>query len=342
MFKLFNFSNFDPAAQHAVVTIGNFDGVHLGHQALIRRVVEDAQTLHAAGVLLTFQPHPKTVLTGEPMALISSLPLRLRMFERLGLDMACIIPFTREFAAKTAQQFVDEYLFGQFRVKKLIIGYDFGFGRNREGSAEVLLQLSRQHGFMFEVFPAVTLDGGTPGNETAGETVSSRRIRELLAACDFAQAARLLGRPYSVLEPVATGQQRGRTLGFPTANQVPADPLPIPFGVYAVEALVGEQRLGGVANYGVRPTVGPTTSGPTSSGPPGGGATLNGVAPVLETHLFDFSGDLYGQLVEVIPRRKLRDERKFPSLDALKAQIAQDLAAARKLLGAPRQVLGSP
>jgi riboflavin kinase/FMN adenylyltransferase len=304
--KVFNFRNFDPAALHAVVTIGNFDGVHVGHQALIQRVVEEARVLHAAGVLLTFQPHPQTVLRNTPVAVIGSLPLRLRLFERLGLDMACIIPFSAEFAAKTAREFVDEYLFNQFRVKKLIIGYDFGFGRNREGSAEMLLQVSRQHGFMFEVFPAVALDG---------QTVSSRLIREILGRCDFAQAARLLGRPYSILEPVATGQQRGRTLGFPTANQVPGDPLPIPFGVYAVQAQVGEARFGGVANYGIRPTV----------GAPG---------PVLETHLFDFAGDLYGQLLEVIPQRKLRDERKFPSLAALKTQIAQDLAEARRVLGA--------
>ncbi len=306
MFKVFNFRNFDPAARHAVVTIGNFDGVHVGHQALIQRVVEEARVLQAAGVLLTFQPHPQTVLRNDPVPVISSLPLRLRLFERLGLDMACIIPFTAAFAAKSAQEFVDEYLFGQFQVKKLIIGYDFGFGRNREGSAEVLLQLSRQHGFMFEVFPAVALEG---------QTVSSRVVRELLATGDFARAARLLGRPYSILEPVAAGQQRGRTLGFPTANQVPAEPLPIPFGVYAVEALLGEERLGGVANYGIRPTV----------GAPG---------PVLETHLFDYSGDLYGQLLEVLPRHKLRDEQKFPSLDALKAQIALDLAEARRVLDA--------
>jgi riboflavin kinase/FMN adenylyltransferase len=304
MFKVFNFSNFDPAAQHAVVTIGNFDGVHLGHQALIRRVVEEARVLRAAGVLLTFQPHPQSVLRGEPVPVISGLLLRLRLFERLGLDMACLIPFTREFAEKSARQFVDEYLFARFQVRKLIIGYDFGFGRNREGTAEVLLQLSREHGFMFEVFPAVALDG---------ETVSSRRIRALLGACDFPGAARLLGRPFSVLEPVVTGEKRGRTLGFPTANQVPADPLPIPLGVYAVEALTGEQRLGGVANYGVRPTIG-------------------GTAPVLETHLFDFTGELYGQPLEVIPRHRLREERKFPSLDALKTQIAQDMEQARHVL----------
>jgi riboflavin kinase/FMN adenylyltransferase len=219
--------------------------------------------------------------------------------------MACIIPFTREFSAKSPREFVDEYLFASFQVKKLIIGYDFAFGRGRQGTAEVLLQLSAQHGFMFEVFPAVAL---------GGETVSSRTIRQVLAACRFEAAARLLGRPFSVLEPVARGEQRGRTLGFPTLNQVPGDPLPIPHGVYAVRAGVGEARFGGVANYGLRPTVGGQTA-------------------VLETYLFGFSGDLYGHLVEVFPVQKLRDERKFATLEALKAQIALDVAAARTALG---------
>jgi riboflavin kinase/FMN adenylyltransferase len=303
-FKVFNFRNFDPAARHAVVTIGNFDGVHLGHQALIRRVVEEARVLHAAGILLTFDPHPQTVLRQHPVALLSSLPMRLRLFDQLGLDAACIINFTPEFARMSAQAFVDEYLFARFQVRKLIIGYDFAFGHNRAGTAEVLLQLSRTHDFMFEVFPALKV-----GQDTVGSSV----IRALLGGGDFAAAARLLGRAYSVLEPVAAGEQRGRTLGVPTINQAPQAPLPIAGGVYAVHAIVGEQMLGGVSNYGVRPTVGGQTA-------------------LLETHLFDFSGDLYGQTVEVIPRVHLRPERKFPSLEALKAQIVLDQEQARHAL----------
>jgi riboflavin kinase/FMN adenylyltransferase len=289
----------------AVVTIGNFDGVHLGHQALIRRVVEDARVLGAASILLTFHPHPQAVLRAHQVPILTSLRLRLRLFERLGLDEACVIAFTPEFAQIPAERFVEEYLIAPFRLRKLIIGYDFAFGRHREGTAELLMQAAHEHGFGFEVFPAVSV---------GEETVSSTRIRGFLQAGEFAQAARLLGRPYSVLEPVVRGRQQGRLLGFPTLNQVPEEPLPIPFGVYAVRAQVAEQTLGGVANYGIRPTVEGTT------------------APILETFLFDFAGDVYDQVVEVLPLKRLREERRFPSLDALKAQIAKDRDAARAYL----------
>ena len=288
-----------------VVTVGNFDGVHLGHQALIRRVVEDAHVLGAASALVTFHPHPQAVLRSHQMPILTSLRLRLRLFEQLGLDQAGVIAFTPAFAQLPAGRFVEDCLIAPFRLKKLIIGYDFAFGRNREGTAELLMQVAHERGFGFEVFPAVTL---------GDETVSSTRIRGFLQAGEFAHAARLLGRPYSVLEPVLQGRQQGRLLGFPTLNQVPEEPLPIPFGVYAVRARVAEQMLGGVANYGIRPTV------------EGGGA------PILETFLFDFSGDLYGQLIEVLPLKRLREERKFPSLDALEAQIAKDRDAARAYL----------
>ena len=293
-----------------VVTIGNFDGVHLGHQALIRRVVEDAKVLGAASALLTFHPHPQAVLRSHQVPILTSLRLRLRLFEQLGLDQACVIPFTKEFAQIPAERFVQDYLVAPFRLKKLIIGYDFAFGRNREGTAELLMQAAHEQGFGFEVFPAVTVGNGNGGDDT----VSSTRIRGFLQAGEFAQAARLLGRPYSVLEPVVEGRQQGRLLGFPTLNQIPEEPLPVPFGVYAVRARVAEQTLGGVANYGIRPTI----EGPA--------------IPILETHLFDFSGDLYGQVIETLPLKRLREERKFPSLDALKAQIAKDRDAARAYL----------
>ncbi len=307
----------------AVVTIGNFDGVHLGHQALIRRVVEDARVLGAPSALITFHPHPQAVLRSHQVPILTSLRLRLRLFEQLGLDEACVIDFTPEFAQIPAERFVEDYLIAPFRLKKLIIGYDFAFGRNREGTAELLMQAAHERGFGFEVFPAVTLSSpGAQGGKDGGEeiTVSSTRIRGLLQAGEFAQAARLLGRPYSVLEPVVEGHKRGRQLGFPTLNQLPEEPLPIPFGVYAVRARVAEQVLGGVANYGIRPTIAPSgATGPS--------------APLLETHLFDFSGDLYGQVIEILPLKRLREERKFPSLDALKAQIAKDRDAARAFLG---------
>ena len=294
----------DAAPQEVVLTIGNFDGVHLGHQALIRQVVREARETGLRGDLLTFHPHPQSVLRADPPPMLTTLPLRLRLFEELGLDAAHIVPFTREFALKSARSFVVEDLLTRFRVRKLIIGYDFHFGRNREGSAELLRQLSSEHGFAFEVFPAVSL---------GGEKVSSSRIRAALAEADFAAAERLLGRPYSVLETVVHGEQRGRQIGFPTLNLVPGERLPLPYGVYAARVTVQGRSHDGVSNYGLRPTVG-------------------GREPVLETYVFGFDAQVYGELAEVFPLRLLRAERKFPSLAALQAQIAADRDAAQAFL----------
>ena len=304
----------DPGPMNAVLTIGNFDGVHLGHQQLIRQVVHEAHQMGVKSALMTFAPHPQAVLRGEPVPIISTLPLRLRLFEELGLDSAYLVPFTREFSRKSPEEFVREYLLTYFRVRKLIIGFDFHFGRDREGSSEVLRRMSAEHDFRFEVYPEISLDG---------EKVSSTAIRQALQAGDFARAQYFLGRPYSVLEQVVRGDQRGRQLGFPTLNQTPGEPLPLAHGVYAVRATLGNGKLGGddpdcvqcggVANYGIRPTFG-------------------GRQPVLETHLFDFDREVYGEMVEVIPLRKLRDERRFENIEALRSQITRDESAARAAL----------
>jgi riboflavin kinase / FMN adenylyltransferase len=302
---IFEFRRSDePAPHNAVLTIGNFDGVHLGHQALIRQVVREAAGLGVRSALMTFHPHPQTVLREDPPPMITTLALRRRLFEALGLDAAYVVPFTRELAGRTAEDFVQEYLLERFQVRKLVIGFDFQFGRNREGSAAVLRRLSAEHGFAFEVFPEVSLEG---------QKVSSSRIRELLGQADFAAAERLLGRPFSVLETVVQGEQRGRVLGFPTLNLVPEERLPLPFGVYASRVVVRGQAHGGVSNYGLRPTVG-------------------GRRPTLEAFVFDFDAQVYGEAAEVFPLRLLRAERKFPSLDDLKRQIAADRDAARAWL----------
>jgi len=302
--KVYRFRNRNSEPSHAVLTIGNFDGVHRGHQALIRQVVREAGEMGAESGLLTFDPHPQTVLREHPVPMLTSLPLRLKLFEETGLDAACIIPFTRELSRMTPEAFVQEYLIGRFHLRKLIIGYDFAFGRGRSGTAEVLEALSRQHGFEFEVFPEVEHDG---------ETVSSSRIREALQAGDLERAERLLGRCYSVMESVREGLRRGRELGFPTINQVPDQPLALRYGVYASQVLWNGRAYDGVSNYGVKPTVGAE-------------------APVLETYLFDFDADLYGEMVEVVLLRHLRPEMKFDALDALKHQIADDCDAARGYL----------
>jgi riboflavin kinase/FMN adenylyltransferase len=290
-----------PDTAESVLTIGNFDGVHLGHQALIRKVVEKADRMGARSVLLTFDPHPQSVLSEHQVPILTTLAQRLKLFEQFGVDVVSLIPFDRRLAQKTAETFVEEYITRHFKLKQLVIGYDFAFGHNREGTAAVLEAFSRRNGFSFEVFPAVVL---------GEEVVSSTRIRNALRGGDFALAERLLGRPYSVLAPVLRGPQRGRQLGFPTLNMVPEDPLPLSFGVFAARAVVGGRTLAGVSNYGLKPTVGVE-------------------APTLETHLFDFDGEVYGETVEVFPLQRLREERRFASLDELKAQIARDCDEAR-------------
>ncbi len=302
--KIINFNDHDPAAGSAILTIGNFDGVHLGHQALIRHVVAEARAEGGTSALMTFDPHPQKVLKDQEVPILTGLALRLRLFEQLGLDGVYLVPFSRELAAKSAEEFVADYLIAHCKVKKLIIGYDFAFGHNRSGTAAVLKQLSARHGFTFEVFPAVSL---------GEEIVSSTRIRDALRRSDFALAERLLGRPFSVLEPVVEGARRGRQLGFPTANMTPGDLLPLPFGVYVTRVLHDGATYGGVSNYGLKPTVGTA-------------------APTLETLLFDFEGDLYGQTLEVVPLHRVREERRFASLDALRAQIAADAQTARAWL----------
>lgn len=307
--EIFHFRKMEAPGPHdAVVTIGNFDGVHLGHQALIAQVVREAAELEVKSALLTFHPHPQSVVRGTAPPVITTPAQRMRLFRQLGLDSSYFIPFTAEFAAKTPETFVQEYLLSYFQVRKLLIGHDFHFGKDRSGSAEVLERLSIEHGFAFEIFPDFSL---------GSEKVSSSKIRAVLAEPDFRAAERLLGRPFSILEKVTPGEQRGRALGFPTLNQVVEDQLPIPFGVYASRVGIDERSRLGVSNYGIRPTVG-------------------GETPVLETHLFDFDEDLYGELVEVYPLHLMRGERRFPSLEALKAQIAKDVEQAQAFHRAPR------
>ena len=302
--QVFHFSGRPPDAFHTVLTLGNFDGVHLGHQALIRRVIVEARAQNAQSGLLTFDPHPQAVLGNREVPVLTVLAQRLRLFEHLGLDLVGVIPFTLELARKSPEAFVAEYLLANFSIKRLIIGYDFAFGQNRSGTAKILEQLSEEQGFAFEVFPAVTLEG---------DVVGSTRIRGALQQGEFDLAGRLLGRAYSVLGTVVGGRRQGRELGFPTLNMVPGFPLPLGFGVYACRAVVGERVFDAVGNYGIKPTVGAEE-------------------PVLEAHLFDFAEDIYGHTVEIIPLKRLREEKKFASLEELKLQISRDSQAAREFL----------
>jgi riboflavin kinase/FMN adenylyltransferase len=305
-------------ARGCSVTIGNFDGVHLGHQALLRRTVEKARAAALPAVAVTFSPHPLRVIRGEAAPpLLMALPRKLQCFERLGLDLALVLPVTLQLAASPPADFASSLFVRTLKTKELIIGYDYAFGKGRRGDAALLAGLGAQYGFIPEKLDPVFLDG---------EIVSSTRIRRALLDGDPSTAARLLGRPHAVDGEVIHGMHRGgKLLGFPTANLRLSEDLLLPrAGVYAVLAeLPGiPSRLQGVANVGKNPTF--------------GDETLH-----VETHLLDMHRDIYGQRLTIHFIRHLRQERKFSSVPELTDQIRRDLATARETLAAlpPEEML---
>lgn len=289
-----------------VATIGNFDGVHLGHQALLAQLCQEARRRALPSVVITFEPLPLEFFRNlNAPARLTGLRDRLREFARLGVDRALVLPFNRQLADLTADQFVERILVRGLQVKAILVGDDFRFGRNRSGDFSTLLEAGKVHGF--EVIRRETFDLG-------GQRVSSTRIREALAAGNLDTAQQLLGRPYTLSGRVRHGDARGRTIGFPTANIALPTQTPPTQGVYAVHVTsdAGLQAQG-VANIGRRPTV-------------------QGQQPLLEVHLLSFEGDLYRQHLCVTLCHKLRDEQKFESLDALKRQIRHDANLAQTLL----------
>jgi riboflavin kinase / FMN adenylyltransferase len=292
----------------SVVTVGTFDGVHRGHQALVRDVVARAAAAGGPSVVVTFEPHPREVVTGQPVPLLTTVGERADALAALGLDRLVVLPFTPALAATDGETFVRDLVCGRIGCGVFVAGHDHGFGRGRAGDAALLARLGDELGFTLAQAPAVVLDDGT--------VVSSSAVRAALEHGDVREAARLLGRTFAVSGRVGQGDRRGRTLGFPTANVAPDHPrklLPA-HGVYAVRVETPGGRSGGVANVGRRPTV-------------------EGQDVRLEAHLFGFDGDLYGQAVRVEFVERLREERRFASLDALTAQIREDAANARRLLG---------
>ncbi|WP_009962564.1 bifunctional riboflavin kinase/FAD synthetase [Verrucomicrobium spinosum] len=290
------------------LAIGVFDGVHLGHQEVIRAAMDHAATHQGTAVVMTFDPHPLRVLRPESAPrLLCSTRHKLQILEQLGVTDVLICKFTPDFAKIDAAQFVGALSQSCQPLGFISVGYTWSFGKGRGGNIHQLMELGREFGFGVYGVPEVKL---------SDEVVSSTLIREAVRAADFSRAAELLGRPYTVLGEVVVGRQLGRTLGFPTANvRVENEELP-PTGVYAVRVQLNGRCLSGVANLGFRPTV---DSGGERS---------------LEVHLFDQSGDFYGHQMEVAFVQKLRDERKFDGLEALKAQIALDATEARSVLQA--------
>lgn len=294
------------ALRSGALAIGNFDGVHQGHQAVIRAAVEWARARGAPAWIATFDPHPSRFFRPEaPPFALTTLDQRLSLIAALGVDGAMVIPFTRELAALSAEAFVDEWLMTRLGPAHVVTGADFSFGHRRSGNIETLKALGERHGFTSRALVAVT-DGDS--------TVSSTRVREALVAGAPEVAARLLTRPFTVQGEVLHGDKRGRTIGVPTANLEMGDYVRPRFGVYTVRVrLPGGALLGGVANLGIRPMFTPPKL-------------------LLETWIFDWQGDLYGQRIEVALLRFLRDEMRFDDLDGLKAQIAEDERAARAIL----------
>ncbi|HKP69756.1 MAG TPA: bifunctional riboflavin kinase/FAD synthetase [Pyrinomonadaceae bacterium] len=281
-----------------VLTLGVFDGLHLGHQRIMETVVERAKAANAHATAITFDPHPRAVLhpkTAPP--LLQTLDQRLANFEVLGIEQAIVIPFTKEFAARPADDFLRDIVHDRLHAREVYLGKGFAFGRDRGGNIELLRKMSTELGFVADEVDEVRL---------RGQRISSSRLRQALNDGHVNLARRMLGRPYGVEGVIIRGNRRGHTIGFPTANLKPHNRVIPKFGVYATATLVDGTWRRSITNIGVRPTF------------------ETDVEPSIETYLFDFDGDLYGDVLRVRFLHRIRDERKFNGIDELKAQIQKD------------------
>ena len=303
MIQRLAFSDLSDIDSPLSLALGVFDGLHLGHQAVMSKAVERARESGGLAGVLTFEPHPIQVLAPEraPQRLLASLTHKIRLLEELGMDLIVVIPFDREFAEQKPKAFLQQ-LARTPHLHSLAMGTDWRFGKDRRGTVEKLQQFGEERGVCVDAVEAVM---------KSGERISSTRIRQALRDGNLNAVKEMLGRPYSVMGEVKEGKKLGRQLGFPTANVIPdSEQLP-PNGVWTVEARWNEQWHPAVANLGRRPTLG-------SEG-----------ERMLEVHLLDWEGDLYGKEVECRFNYLLREERKFESLDALKKQIESDVKEAR-------------
>ncbi|MGY3927120.1 bifunctional riboflavin kinase/FAD synthetase [Aeromonas simiae] len=300
--------NLRPRHRGCVLTIGNFDGVHLGHRAVLARLQEKAASLGLPACVMLFEPQPLELFAdAKAPPRLSRLREKAEALQAIGIERLLCVRFNHDFASQSAECFIEELLVGKLGVRYLVVGDDFRFGKGRCGDFHLLEEAGRRFGF--EVI-------STQSFSLSRQRVSSTLVREALAAGRMAEVEMMLGRPYSISGRVAHGDKLGRTIGFPTANLALKRRVAPVSGVYAVEVLCSGKTFPGVANVGQRPT-------------------LNGTQARLEVHLFDFSGDLYGQQVQVMLHHKLREEQKFPSFDALRAQIERDAQAARHWFGLP-------
>lgn len=313
-----HFENLPIELRGAAVAVGNFDGVHLGHREVITEAGRIARSSGIPWAVLTLEPHPRSLFEPDaPPFRLTPPPVKVRLIEGIGPEMLVVVPFDAAFSRTPPRAFVERVLVHGLGARHVVCGHDFAFGHGRKGTPELLLWLGDEFDFGFTCVQEV--------RDEDGEPYSSTRIRDHLRHGRPADAARLLGRPYEISGEVIRGDQRGRMLGFPTANLRLGDYLRPANGVYAVRARwrEGGKELGctGVANVGVRPTFG------------------GGVEPLLEAHLFDFAGELYGQTLAVEMIDHLRPEKKFDGPEQLRAQILEDCARARRLLASEVDVL---
>ena len=281
-----------------VLTLGVFDGLHLGHQRIMQTVVERSKAANAVATAITFDPHPRAVLHPDSAPpLLQTLDQRLANFEVLGIEQAIVIAFDREFAAQPAEDFLTNIVHDRLHAKEVYLGKGFAFGKNRGGNIDLLRRMSKELGFFADEVEEVTL---------RGKRISSSKIRGLLAEGKINLARRMLGRPYGVEGMIIRGNRRGHTIGFPTANLHPHNRVIPKFGVYATATLVGGVWRRSITNIGVRPTF------------------EKGAEPSIETYLFDFDGNLNGDVLRVRFLHRIREERKFSGIDELKAQIEKD------------------
>ena len=303
----------DRSPRRAVLTIGNFDGLHIGHRQILRTVIDRARARDGEAVVYTFDPHPRKVLqAARAPSLLTTTEQKLELLAAAQIDLVIVEPFTPAFATTTPESFVRDHVHARVAPLEVYVGYDFHYGRDRAGSMRLLTELGPRLGFAVTIIPEVTI---------GGRDVSSSRIRELLAAGDVEEAKRMLGRSFAVRGTIVEGDRRGRTLGFPTANLAPENEVVPGHGVYAGHVRLLDAgtpaagtRFAAVTNVGRRPT-------------------FKDADPSLaEAHLLDFDGDLYGRRIELSFESRLRGERKFPGADALREQIARDVEVARQML----------
>jgi riboflavin kinase / FMN adenylyltransferase len=295
-----------PEFQNAYVTIGNFDGVHVGHRYIFNQIIDEARRLGSKAVVITFDPHPKMVLHPDrrPFYLIATLQEKMALLEEIGIDAVFLIPFSLEYAQTTAQSFICDVLWNHLRVRKVFIGHDYTFGRGKEGKQQLLEDYGRKLGFDVAVIDAVKVQD---------TVISSTLIRNLILDGQVKTAANFLGRPYNLKGTVVKGYRRGTELGFPTANLAPEKVLMPRPGVYAAVVVLQEQRYAAVLNIGFNPTFGNEDM-------------------TIEIHLLDFEGEIYGETLQVYFIGRLRDELQFPSPADLARQIQQDITLGQELL----------